>query len=520
MKHFNRFIVRNLLASLLLGLVSLSGVAEAQSRSIASEVDLEKTLEERVRPLVLRFDPAAMVRVNVVFSRISAPLPGTALDVQDYTGSSDSGTLRDGEVSSVTITVFSEKQTLPTWLTDEINSVVPNLKPRIETKALSPEAKQAIAENQPTNPSQMIENAMNTFSSQVRTLSLYVVLGLGGILLIGIGVGAFVAFSLQKRRSLETSHLFESRLIPALQNIGQGESGGSSSRPTVVQATLTAPVGGFQGQGSTGESSNGQALSSVSGLSQSALEGVLADCYWCHQDSYAAWLWSAMSPAQREGIFASKLVDREYLRWIQSLPREKMEEHLNPVYLSPPALHRISQTDMARWVERFPVGFHVLSPMRQKTLPISLKTRLACAAENLDEKTKVPAFPDKESPKRVLQVIQQFGDLTQEDETTLLHNPLLVSESLRPQIRSLVWLALKPLETRQKILSEHSAEALAAAWWGSPEVLARLQEALPEKKRQMLEGYLKFVEVNKKTSVFGRLVDAGLDTRPQVARAA
>ncbi len=520
MKHFNRFNVRNLLASLLLGLVTLSGVAEAQSRSIASEVDLEKTLEERVRPLVLRFDPAAMVRVNVVFSRISAPLPGTALDVQDYTGSSDSGTLRDGEVSSVTITVFSDKQTLPTWLTDEINSVVPNLKPRIETKALSPEAKQAIAENQATNPSQMIENAMNAFSSQARTLSLYVVLGLGGILLIGIGVGAFVAFSLQKRRSLETSHLFESRLIPALQNIGQGESGGSSSRPTVLQATLTAPAGGFQGQGSSGESSNGQASSSVSGLSQSALEGVLADCYWCHQDSYAAWLWSAMSPAQREGIFASKLVDREYLRWIQSLPREKMEEHLNPVYLSPPALHRISQTDMARWVERFPVGFHVLSPMRQKTLPISLKTRLACAAENLDEKTKVPAFPERESAKRVLEVIQQFGDLTQEDETTLLHNPLLVSESLRPQIRSLVWLALKPLETRQKILSEHSAEALAAAWWGSPEVLARLQEALPEKKRQMLDGYLKFVEVNKKTSVFGRLVDAGLDTRPQVARAA
>ncbi|MEO6459392.1 MAG: hypothetical protein ABIO95_02985 [Bdellovibrionota bacterium] len=506
--------------SIFLLIAAYSHPGQAQARALASEVDLERTLEDRVRPLVLRYDPDALVRVNVSFRKISSPLPGTALDVHDYSGSSDSGTVRDGEISGMVVTLFSAKENIPDWLQQEISSLVPGVKPRIERKALSPEAQQSMIQNRPSDPTQILESAISALTSQARTFSLYLVAGFGGILFLGIGLGALVAFSLQKRRSTETHKLLESRLIPALNNLGQGADAGSSSRTTVVQATLSAPVGGFQGQGGGSSESSGPASASVAGLSLEALESVLSDCYWCHQDTYAAWLWSAMTPDQRNATYSSKFVDREYIKWIQSLPREKMEEHLNPVYLHPLALHRVSQVDMARWVEKYPIGFHVLSPMRQKTLPISLKTRLACAAETPDEKTKTPAFPERDSAKRILPVIQQFGELSPEDETTLLHNPLLVSESLRSHIRSLVWLALKPLDHRQKILSEHSAEALAAAWWGSEEVLARLNEALPEKKRQMLEGYLKVVEINKKTSAFGRLVDAGLDNRPYTSDAA
>jgi hypothetical protein len=94
----------------------------------------------------------------------------------------------------------------------------------------------------------------------------------------------------------------------------------------------------------------------------------------------------------------------------------------------------------------------------------------------------------------------------------------MVPNELRSQIRSLVWLALKPFEFRQKALAEFSSEEIASAWSGSPEVLARLSEALPEKKRLMLEGYLQSIEVNKKAYVYSRLVEAGLSNQLTVVK--
>jgi hypothetical protein len=85
----------------------------------------------------------------------------------------------------------------------------------------------------------------------------------------------------------------------------------------------------------------------------------------------------------------------------------------------------------------------------------------------------------------------------------------MVREDMRPQLKSLVWLSLRPLEYRKMVLAQYSAEQLAEAWIGSPEVLARLMEALPEKKRLMLEGYLKTTTVSKKSSVYLRLVESG-----------
>jgi hypothetical protein len=59
-------------------------------------------------------------------------------------------------------------------------------------------------------------------------------------------------------------------------------------------------------------------------------------------------------------------------------------------------------------------------------------------------------------------------------------------------------------------LAEFSAEELASAWAGAPEVLSRLSEALPEKKRSMLESYRSTIDVNRKAATFNKLVDLGL----------
>jgi hypothetical protein len=488
----------------------LAGAGAARASATGSEIQIEMALEARVSALLERFDSKAMVRVDAGFSRISAPLPGTSLEVQNFAGG-EGQSLRDNDISWIKVYVHTSRKELPSWLKEQIASVLPVRNATIDIQAWSPEA---IAEFE-ANGEQQVGSVMQTYvhlqSAQSKALPYYI--GFAALaLLFAFSVMGLIVNYAQKRRALEMSRILESRIVPALQNMGQGSEGGSS-RPTVVQATLTASPGAFRDP-SGGTSAGGQGKSSdVAALKFDSLEAVFSDCYWCQQDSYAAWLWSQMSQTQRESIFASTRIEKSYLKWIQVLPKERFEDHLDPIYLSPPSVHALSQDDLARWVERNPAGYHLLSPLRQRNLPISLKTRLTCSGEIADESTKGLKYPDRASAKRELPVAQQFGDLSFDDETTILHNPSFVPDAMRPQLKSLVWLALRPLEFRQRALLEHDAEALAAAWIGAPEVLARLKEALPEKKRAMLDGYVKVVEVNRKLSVYAKLVEAGLDAR-------
>jgi hypothetical protein len=217
-----------------------------------------------------------------------------------------------------------------------------------------------------------------------------------------------------------------------------------------------------------------------------------------------------MTPVQRTALLSSSKLDSTYLKSVQVFPKERSEDHLDPAYLKPLAIGHLSQEDLARWVESFRPGFHLLPPMRQATLPISFKLRLDCLAEPLDAKLKIPPLPERPSTKRTLLAVQRIGDLSLDDEATILHNPSMVPEAMKPYVRSLVWLALNPFEKRQKVLAEFSAEELATAWGGAPEVLSRLSEALPEKKRAMLESYRSTIEVNRKAGTFNKLVDLGL----------
>lgn len=472
-----------------------------------AQVELEVALEKRVSVFVSRFDPEAFVRVSVSYRKISSPLPGTSFEVRDYSGSGESGTLRSAGLSSVNVTIYSAKENFPKILNTEISKLIPEAPASIEVKGLTDELRLAL-NIQPPQSSEVVERRDESFSAT----SLRFGAMLLGIALLCLFVASALAFKLSKQKMFETSRLIESRLIPMLQNLGNiaTEGSGSSSRPTVLQATLSAPAGGFptaNGSGSTGTPSQ-----DVTSLKLATLESLFSDAYWSHRDGYASWLWSAMSHAQRSEIFESKKVPGTYLKAIQVFPKERSDDHVDPAYLKALPIHHLSQDDMARWVEASLPAFHLLSPMRQTTLPISLKTRLACMAEPLDLNMNLPPIPSRESPPRILHAVQPLGELSNDDETTILHNPAMVSDLIKPQIRSLVWLAIKPFEFRQNALKEFSAEELASAWAGSPEVLARLLEAIPEKKRPMLNGYIQTVAANKKAYVYTKLVDAGLSS--------
>jgi hypothetical protein len=492
-------------------LFSNSGLASG----LSTEVDLEVALEKRISPMVLRFDPNALIRINVTMKKISAPLPGTAIEVENFSGSSDGRSFSEAEIANTTVTIYTTKDPFPNFLRKEISDALTGMKATVKVSAMSDEAKSSLGAADQTETERnmaLMKEFLENYGKQSRSLSIFLSVAIGLTLLIAVGVGTGVAFSLQKRGSNEMSRLVENRLVPVLKELGgTTEERGGGNKPTVLQATLTASPDTFKGSGGSGGGGGGATgnAADVTSLDVGALEAILSDCYWCQFDTYAAWLWSVMSPAQRTAIYGSKKIDKEYLKLVQALPKDRYEDHLDPTYLNPPGLHLVSQDDLARWVEGFLPGFHLLSPMRQATLPISLKTRLACAAETVDEKTKILPFPEKVSQKRKIKKVQKFNDPTFEDETTILHNPSMVKEEMRPQLKSLVWLSLRQLDYRKMVLSQYSAEQLAEAWIGSPEILARLIEALPEKKRLMLEGYLKTTSASKKSPTYLRLVESG-----------
>lgn len=485
----------------------------AFANGLSGEVELEVALEKRISPMVLRFDPNALIRVNVTLKKISAPLPGTAIEVQDFSGGGENATVTEADISSTVVTIYTSKDEFPSFIRKEITDALTGMRPTVKVSVMTDEQKNSLKgsdDNEAQKMEDLIREFLDNYGEQSRSLYLYLSLALGLVLLLTVGAGTGVAFTLQKKGANEMSRLVENRLVPVLKELGVNseEKGGNRGGPTVLQATLTASPEALRGGGGGGSGGTSEA-SDVTSLSVEALEALMTDCYWCGHDTYASWLWSVMSPEQRNAIFSSVKLDREYLKFIQALPKERYEDHLDPIYLNPPALHHVSQQDLARWVEGFLPGFQLLSPLRQATLPISLKTRLACASEVIDEKTKVPGFPEKKSQKRNIKKIHKFADPTFEDETTILHNPTMVKEEIRPQLKTLVWLALRPLEYRKMVFTQYSAEQLAEAWHGSPEVLARLAEALPDKKRQMLEGYLRSIPPNKKSPVFLRLVESG-----------
>jgi hypothetical protein len=95
-----------------------------------------------------------------------------------------------------------------------------------------------------------------------------------------------------------------------------------------------------------------------------------------------------------------------------------------------------------------------------------------------------------------------WGDLSVEDEVSLLKNPQVVPIALRGQIKSLVWLSLLPEEEIRAKLEQVDAKSLASAWVGPEEMLDRLESFLPERKKELLRNYRQRITAQRDSDSF------------------
>lgn len=484
-------------------------VSVAAKAELTSQMEIEERLEVRISKVVHAYDPYASVRVSVDFKKLSAPLPGTAIDLTNFQGNSDLGGVRIDDIQAVRITVSSSKFPLPAWIKTSIDAElkIPGLRKSVDYKQM-PEAMRKDLEMNLGDKERISVVAEDLFKKSTSfaeglMVSLTMKLMMGLILLVGLSLvaGGFMVHFLNKRRMRDFGTMLEAKLVPALQGINTGGGGGGR-----MTSTIKLEGGNTMGGGAGGSAG----ATDVEGLPAIALESLFSDCYWCAKDGYAAWLWSSMTPNQRLALFQSTNIEAEYLKFIQGLKPERAADHFDPVYLEPLKIHGLSQDDLAKLVRSNKAMWHFISPMRQSTLPLTIQERLACVSEIVTANSKLPMIPEKRSPKRSLTGTRRIGELSAEDEVTILRNPDLIPDTMRGSLASLVWVALLPVETRTRLLNDFSAEELASAWTATPEILDRLREAIPEKKQKMLDSYLASVKPSKASETYRTLVREAL----------
>lgn len=485
--------MRQLMTTLLMTLMTVPTLAASLEQRIAVENDYRN----RVKNVIEKVDPSAIVQVSVVLKKVVADsLPGMGFGAE-ITPMDLSGQLNKASIEKVSIRIATQIEEVPEWIKEEVNLAIGN---DIKTDIKITKAKGIIKD---TN-TELTQFAMAATQSAVEGLSSlkYGLWSLAGGLVFLLGVIGLILSRFAARLEKSMSKVIEEKVVPAMQT---GSRGGNvtvaSAEPKEAKPMSINMTGG----GGTG----GQ--KELAELPQEALLSLFSDCYWTQSDSYAHYLWTQLSQEQRKNILAADTLDKKYFSYFLQFAPENMNYHFDVRYLMLGRdFESVDQSDLSKWVQAHPKSFRRITPLRWDLLPLNLENRLKFM-EMPDEASSAPAKIAKASAKRVLKDKIQIKKLTPADENFVWENPGKVPADARKELASLVWLGLCEEPAIQTILGDLDARQLASAWVGPEAVLEKLKNTLAPKKREMLEHFLKESAPSRASEAFTYMVQAGID---------
>lgn len=392
----------------------------------------------------------------------------------------------------------SLEKSLTNSLTNSLNSSLPN--------ALSKVGQPAAAAKDPNS-------GLTASSLQDIKLGLW---GVSAAVILAILILAAAVFGLGGKIEFALARAIETKLAPLLEG---GVGGGSSAAGiSSTGEDDEDEIGGQVIAGTGGESSN----RAVTDLPMEALLNLFADCYWTKQDAYAHFLWTEMSQKQRTeflGLTEVKQLYLSYLSYIRQFAPVNANHHTDARYLNAIAQFRfMSQQDLAAWIMQNQPYLLRLTPLRWENLPISLVDRInftmSMSNGSLGDASQLDASKvvvSHRSPPRELPMPLKVKSISIEDEVFLWTNSQQIPSYMRASLPTLVWLASCPIEVRKTVLADYNARDLAEAWIGPDEVLSAIGEALPSKKLNMLQSYMKETKPSRRSDVYLALVQAGLE---------
>lgn len=459
-------------------------------------LELENQMQQRVNAIIQRADSMAIVQVQIKPRKVSADLPMFGMTAQ-VTPMNFDAQMSAATVESVKIRVISQLDTVPDWIKNEIvrTTEVPGVKVEITYEKAAGTLTDDRAE--------IAKVAKEVSETAVHSLN-EMKMGVWGImaaLTLCLLAVAWSVFSMAKRMEQSLGRVVEDKVVPAMQNAGgagNSRSSESSERSESAKPAALAPMAAPGGAKELAE------------FPLEALQALFNDCYWTQADGYANYLWQQCSQAQKRDLLGSDFIDPAYFAYIRQAAAENLEYHHDPRYLDCGAEFRyVNQDELGAWILKNTKYFARVTPLRWDRLPLSLEQRLQFGEMKTDAKVESAKIAAKSKP-RELKSRLEIKQLRPEDEQYIWENPAKVPAHARSSLRSLVWLAHCAEESRKSVLAELDARQLAEAWTGPEAALAVLKQALPPKKAEMLEHFLKETTPGRTTDAFAYLVESGL----------
>ncbi len=402
--------------------------------NLSATVQLESELQDKLRSILTPFDTSAIVVVNVEQNPYRFELPGLNLAIDDLTGSFGEGELDKEDIGKIQVRVRS-RRAIPTDLRAALSEAIaiPTPKKEFLFDIIEVDVERSVSS---------LSDFGKVVTLVVRDRLLWIAIAMGALL---TAIAVFALRSLRKVSQDTVNQLVEG-LTPA---------------PMPLQNEFES-------------------------LTVESAVALLSDCYWCHQDDYAAWLWLRFPASLRTAVLERWTEARGYVKSLSSVVPAARSHHAHPNYLNPIDLSSVSQQGCEQWVRKNPGAWHALTPLRQAHIAMPLKERVRFEGTRTDS-LKFPSPPTAQN-KRVVTSAMEIVDLSDEDELALLADPSFVPVDLRKHVPSLVWVALLSPADRERLLAPVPAKDLAEVWMGPSRVLQIIEASLsPEKRKRVSE---------------------------------
>jgi hypothetical protein len=470
----------------------------ARADQDTSLLQIQSMMQDRLQAIAKTYDPESVVIVQMKKKASDVPLPGTALTFKDLTL---------GEARAK-IEIYSKKTTFS-------NSVLEMMK--MMSKSFGVQADLHVSAFPPESGTSDAAPSLLTSPDQSEKSS-----GLSQILTIvtRFGWAFLVAFAM----FLVNLFIGQKNLIRAFGKL-EAELRNTGSQAREVSSPKQEATPAQPSRSAAAHAPREQDLT-LGALSGEAFEALVTDCYWSAQDRYAAYVWTH-SPVQKRAEVMKRLPQlREYFEYVSTLEPDNVGAAEEPYYLSPLPISHIDNEQLLKVVQSNPGLLNRLPQIRQRSFVMKAGQRLDLQRKSKTEKSfdpqglgfaKYSASVPRILPSTASLMRIQIENI--EEEIELIARPDL-TEADRRSIPTLAWLSELPNGEISEVLGEFTAKQLASAWVGPPEVLAKLESALPAKKKVLVLEYLASQRATRSTPVFVKLHAESLLIREKLATAA
>lgn len=440
--------------------------------------DIEEFFSKRFSEVMKSYDSRSTVIVDIKEKSDSLALPGTNFLLGDNT----IGFMDNIDIESVSVMVFTEMETTPPAFQEFVDKTFEkyNAKPEIKLFKLEagPQVDKVVAES--------VEKIADSYASP------FVLFALFAIPLAML----FMFFGIKKEFASINSTL--NSQLTTLSSSVENQSGGGAN----VQADY--------GVQNTGKQSLEIEKSSWEERPFEFFKAILWECYWCHEDHYAAFIWEKMPTAIKTQFFKDSALDENYINFISSLSGVDLGFAQNSYFMNPLNLDHVSNDDLGEFLKKEKALFSLLSPLRLKQIKLDLKDKIEMLKADLldDDKKKAlqKNLKDIEPSKlRSIEVVKvlDFNSTEEEEEALAMDLDYSVMRSLP----SLGWISKLAKEQIEEILKGYSAKDLAACLACPDSAKELILKHIPEKKRELVTSYQKNTLASKNHPAYKALLN-------------